>query len=78
MDLYTASLLHGCELAAWHQADFKVVHRSLRGLLLEEGYEKCECCLQDARAGRSSCARNYSKLTRPGPPSNSSMMWKNG
>ena len=40
MGLYAASLLHGGELAAWHQADFKMVRRALRGLVVDEEYQK--------------------------------------
>ena len=36
MQLYTATLLHGGEMAAWHQADFHKVRSTLRGLVLEE------------------------------------------
>ena len=39
MGLYTASLVQGGEITAWHQADFLLIRRSLQGLIVEE-YQK--------------------------------------
>ena len=54
------------------QADFKMVRRALRGLVVEE-YQKSKRML-NARAGRSSCVKNFSKSTNQAPPSNTSII----
>ena len=52
MELYTASLLQGSELAAWQQTDFILTCRSLRGLIVEE-YQKSRRMLVADRPRRA-------------------------
>ena len=75
MDVYTASLLRGGELAAWHQADFKMVRCALRGFVVEECQSQGGCWSRNAPAACRSYVKNCSKLTNQVPPLNTSMVW---